>query len=111
MSSFTNISPSLSPASTLSNAPVSGLKRPKPNPILQPLQTWLDGIEIQNAKLARVLCKAIPATCPFERDVVVLGRKLGHIPPMCKINPVYEQLMGLRFRALCYLVDVCGESV
>jgi hypothetical protein len=30
---------------------------------------------------------------------------------MCKLNPFYEQLVGLRFKALCYLADVCGEDI
>jgi hypothetical protein len=79
--------------------------------VLKPVKTWLDGIEIADRDTAHLLCKLIPAQCPFERDVVILGRKVAHIPPMCKINPIYEQLVGLRFRSLCYLVDVCGESI
>ncbi len=52
----------------------------------------------------------IPAQCPFERDVVLFGRKIVHIPPMCKLNPLYEQLVNLRFRALTYLAER-GEEV
>ncbi|MCX7596761.1 MAG: Mo-dependent nitrogenase C-terminal domain-containing protein [Fischerella sp.] len=79
--------------------------------LLQPIRDWLESIEIHNAKLAHFLCKLIPAQCPFERDVVVFGRKLFHIPPMCKLNPLYEEVVGLRFKALCYLADECGEDV
>ncbi|MBD1999129.1 Mo-dependent nitrogenase C-terminal domain-containing protein [Leptolyngbya sp. FACHB-541] len=79
--------------------------------LFKPLRQWLDQIEIQNSKLAHLICKLIPAQCPFERDVVLFGRKLLHIPPMCKLNPVYEQVVSLRFRALCYLADECGEDV
>ncbi len=79
--------------------------------VLQPLKQWLDGIEINDASLARFFCKVIPAQCPFERDIFLFGRKVAHIPPMCKLNPLYEQLVGLRFRSLCYLVDQCGETV
>jgi hypothetical protein len=50
-----------------------------------------------------MLVRLIPAQCSFERDLVLFGRKLAHIPPMCKINPVYDQLMALRFRCLCVL--------
>jgi hypothetical protein len=57
------------------------------------------------------LCKMIPSQCPFERDVTLFGRKIVHIPPLCKINPLYEQMVGLRFRALSYLADDCGEDV
>ncbi|MBN3873440.1 Mo-dependent nitrogenase C-terminal domain-containing protein [Nostoc sp. JL33] len=78
---------------------------------LHPLREWLDGLDIQDPRVARFLCKMIPSQCPFERDVTLFGRKIVHIPPMCKINPLYEQLVGLRFRALCYLADKCGEDI
>lgn len=83
----------------------------KPVDILQPLRRWLDSIEINNRKLAHRLCQLIPAQCPFERDVKVFGYTLFHIPPMCKLNPVYEEVVALRFRALCYLADECGEDI
>lgn len=79
--------------------------------LLQPLRQWLDEIEIQNRKFAHFIAKMIPAQCPFERDIMVFGRKIAHIPPMCKLNPLYDQFIGLRFRALCYLVDECGEDI
>ena len=79
--------------------------------VLQPVRIWLDGLEIHDQRLARFLCKMIPAQCPFERDVKVFGQKIVHIPPLCKLNPLYEQLVGLRFRALSYLADDCGEDV
>ena len=71
----------------------------------------LETIEIRNSQVARWLCKLIPAQCPFARDIRVLGRTLVSIPPLCKLNPFYEQLVELRFRALCFLADVCGEDV
>jgi Mo-dependent nitrogenase C-terminus len=40
----------------------------------------------------------------------LLGHKF-HIPAMCKLNPAYEQLVELRFKALCFLADECGEDV
>ncbi|MGV0025733.1 Mo-dependent nitrogenase C-terminal domain-containing protein [Phormidesmis priestleyi] len=49
--------------------------------------------------------------CPFERNIRCFGRVLLHILPLCKLNPLYEQLVGLRFKALCYLSDVCGEDI
>jgi tellurite resistance protein len=78
---------------------------------LQPVRGWLDGMRIQDPKVARFLCRLIPSQCPFERDVTLFGKKVVHIPPMCKLNPLYEQLVGLRFRALSYLADDCGEDV
>lgn len=78
---------------------------------LQPLRQRLDSFEIQNPQIAKFIAKSIPAQCPFERDIILFGRKVGHIPPMCKLNPFYDQLVGLRFRALCYLADRCGEDI
>ncbi|MUG98830.1 nitrogenase [Scytonema sp. UIC 10036] len=78
---------------------------------LHPLREWLDKLDIQDPRVARFLCKMIPSQCPFERDVTLFGRKIVHIPPLCKLNPLYEQLVGLRFRALSYLADECGEDV
>lgn len=79
--------------------------------LLHPVRDWLDELEIQDPQVARFLCKLIPAQCPFERDINLFGRKVVHIPPLCKLNPLYEQLVGLRFRALSYLADECGEDV
>ncbi|MEB3273478.1 MAG: Mo-dependent nitrogenase C-terminal domain-containing protein [Prochlorothrix sp.] len=79
--------------------------------VLHPARDWLDGLEIHDPQLARFLCKLIPPQCPFERDVNLFGHKVVHIPPLCKLNPFYEQLVGLRFRALSYLADDCGEDV
>lgn len=79
--------------------------------VFAPLRQWLETIEIHNAAIAHFLCKLIPSQCPFERDVMVFGKKLFHIPPMCKLNPFYEQVVGLRFKALCFLADECGEDI
>ena len=79
--------------------------------LLQKIRQWFDDIEIDNRRVARLIAKVIPAQCPFERDIVVFGRTIAHIPPICKLNPLYDQFVGLRFRALCYLVDKCGEDI
>lgn len=79
--------------------------------MLKPVRQWLDETEVRDPRIARFLCKLIPSHCPFERDVNLFGHKVVHIPPMCKLNPLYEQLVGLRFRALSYLADECGEDV
>jgi tellurite resistance protein len=87
-------------------------KSPHPHSdILQPVRVWLDGMDIQDPRVARFMCKMIPAQCPFERDVTLFGHKIVHIPPLCKLNPLYEQLVGLRFRALSYLADEQGEDI
>jgi tellurite resistance protein len=88
--------------------PAPSIGRPAP---LKPVKEWLDQLEIHDPSVARFLCKMIPPQCPFERDVTLFGQKVVHIPPLCKLNPLYEQLVGLRFRALSYLADDCGEDV
>lgn len=75
-----------------------------------PLRRWLDQIEIKNRRFARLACRLIPCCCPFEQDLTIAGRKF-HIPALCRLNPLYDQLMGLRLRSLIYLADVCGEDV
>lgn len=79
--------------------------------LFKPLRQWLDNMQVKNPQLAHRICKLIPAQCPFERNIKLMGRTIIHIPPMCKINPVYEELVSLRFRALCYLADECGEDI
>ncbi|MGJ3246456.1 MAG: Mo-dependent nitrogenase C-terminal domain-containing protein [Elainellaceae cyanobacterium] len=78
---------------------------------LFPVRRWLNNLEIRNTALAHFICRTIPVQCPFERDICLFGRPLFHIPPLCKLNPLYEEVVGLRFRALCYLADECGEDV
>ncbi|MCI3279410.1 nitrogenase [Synechococcus sp. PCC 6717] len=79
--------------------------------LLDPVRNWLDDLEIKDPKVARFLCRLIPPQCPFERDITLFGRKIVHIPPLCKLNPLYDQLVGLRFRSLTYLADECGEDI
>lgn len=81
-----------------------------PDP-LQPIRQWLDHIQLHKPQTARLLAKLIPGQCPFERDITILGKTLLHIPPLCKLNPLYEELVSLRFRCLCYLADQCGEDI
>lgn len=79
--------------------------------VLAPVQNWLDHIEFQQADRARLTARLIPASCPFARDIKFMGRLLFSIPPMCKLNPLYLQLLGLRMRAVTYLADELGEDV
>lgn len=78
--------------------------------VLEPVKEWLDHMDIHDSRLANLICKVVPAQCPFERDIVLFGRKIMHIPAMCEINPLYDQLVGLRFRSLSYLADK-GEDI
>ncbi len=75
--------------------------------VLLPIRNWIDRVKIDNERLAIRVCELIPAQCPFERNITIFGHLIIHIPPLCKLNPLYEELVSLRFRALCYLADEC----
>jgi hypothetical protein len=96
-----------------SHEPVSAQPQPAQPKVdlLRPLRQKIDQIEIRDRALAHRLCRIIPSQCLFERDINLFGKTLFHIPPLCKFNPLYEETVGLRFRALCYLADECGEDV
>jgi len=94
---------------TLTHPPTTPPPHSLPAP-LAPLRRWLDGLEIKNRCFAHLICRLIPCCCPFERNLTILGRTV-HIPALCKLNPLYDELVGLRLRALAYLADCCGEDV
>ncbi len=79
--------------------------------LLTPVRRWLNCIEIDDVNLAKRLCQILPATCPFERDFKLWGGAIAHIPPLCKLNPLYDEVINLRFRALSYLADECGLDI
>ncbi len=73
---------------------------------IQWLRNQLNQVEIRNPKIAQLICKLIPSTCPFARTIKFLGKTLLVIPPLCHFNPLYEELIGLRFRALTFLSNI-----
>jgi hypothetical protein len=79
--------------------------------LLKSLQQRIESFEIDEEQLARRIVKLIPASCPFAREVRVFGQVILRIPALCKLNPLYEQLMALRFRAMSFLADNCGEDI
>lgn len=78
---------------------------------LNSVRQWLDSREIQNPAIAHFICKLIPTSCPFERDIKLFGYQLVRVPPLCKLNPLYEQIVAIRFKSLAYLVEQCGEDI
>jgi len=78
---------------------------------LKPFKNFVNSIQIENPNLAHIICKLIPNQCPFEREIRVFDRLLFYIPPLCKLNPLYDEVVGLRFRALCFLADNCNENI
>ncbi len=78
--------------------------------IFYPLRLLVDGIQVKNSRFAHQVCQVIPCCCPFERDINLFGRTF-HIPALCELNPLYNELVSLRFRALSFLADECGEDI
>lgn len=77
--------------------------------ILRPLRRWIDCIEVRNCQRAHLICRVIPSSCPFEQDIALFGYTI-HIPALCRLNPVYNEIVNLRLRALSYLTDICSED-
>lgn len=98
-------------ASTLTANSHPGVAQGAARDRLYRLRQWLNHYPIRNAAQAHLICRLIPVQCPFARDIYCGGHLLVRIPPLCKLNPLYAEVVGLRFRALCYLADECGEDV
>ncbi|MBD3884656.1 Mo-dependent nitrogenase C-terminal domain-containing protein [Phormidium tenue FACHB-886] len=96
----------LLPDSTVNPLPIR-----HPSAFLHSIRQRLESIEICDRQIARSLCKIIPARCPFERQIKLFNYTLVRIPPLCKLNPFYDQIVNLRFKSLVYLADQCGEDV
>jgi hypothetical protein len=78
---------------------------------LSPLRRWLQQLQIDNPAIAHRICRLIPSQCPFARTIYLFGYQVLTIPPLCKLNPLYDELIDLRFRALSYLADVCQVDI
>ncbi|AFZ46272.1 Mo-dependent nitrogenase family protein [Cyanobacterium stanieri PCC 7202] len=76
------------------------------NIIKQKLDSW----EVREKEMAKRIVSLIPNQCPFAKDIYLFNKRLFTIPPLCKLNPFYEDLMMLRFRALSYLSEI-GEDI
>ena len=59
--------------------------------LLELQRRWLQNYRFQDENsLFCSLCRQIPTDCPAVR--------LG-LPPMCKLNPLYDQLISMHFKA------------
>lgn len=74
------------------------------------IKNKLDSWEIKEKEVAKKIVNLIPSQCPFAKEIYLYDRKIITIPPLCKLNPFYENLMILRFRALCFLTEM-GEDI
>lgn len=55
-------------------------------------------------ELAQRWVDAIPAKCPFERQLWIGNTLVLYIPPLCPFNPVSSQLYAIRIKAQEYLL-------
>lgn len=74
------------------------------------IKQQIEAIDINHRETAQKIVNLIPNQCPFARDIKIFNFLLFKIPPLCKLNPFYEDLMMLRFRALCFLEEI-GEDI
>lgn len=72
---------------------------------LMPIRSWLGQLDIHSQRWASLITHLIPAQCPFARTIRLGRYTIIEIPPLCKLNPLYDELMELRFRALSYLAE------
>lgn len=68
--------------------------------LFNPVRNWIDNVQIKHVWAALIVVRMIPPTCPFERTIAIRGHTILKIPKLCGFNPTYEQLVGLRFKAL-----------
>lgn len=71
--------------------------------MLKPIRTWLNQWDVDDVRTALLITRLVPASCPFAREFKLFGWTIAHLPPFCKLNPLYDELMSLRFRALSCL--------
>ena len=90
---------------------ISKMRRIRHLDLFFAMRHWLNNVEVNNCRLARRLCKLIPAQCPFARKIKLFERTLFTIPPLCKLNPLYEEILALRFRAICHLAERCNQDL
>jgi hypothetical protein len=79
-------------------------KAPIPD-LLGGIRDLLDQLVFHDTATALSVVRRIPGACPFERTFVWRGKVVLSIPPLCKLNPLFPEIQGLRFRALTYLAD------
>ncbi|BAW97126.1 hypothetical protein NIES970_20720 [[Synechococcus] sp. NIES-970] len=103
----------LFPRQQASKSPTEKLSSPAANAfdLLRPLRRWLNHLEIVDVDQARMICQLVPAQCPFAQEISLAGLIHFKIPPLCKLNPLYEEVVALRFKALCYLAENSPSEV
>ncbi|MEL6603354.1 MAG: Mo-dependent nitrogenase C-terminal domain-containing protein [Cyanobacteria bacterium J06614_10] len=72
---------------------------------LKPLRQWLNNFEINSVRTAKWICQLIPNTCSTGYDFRLLGLLRWRLPSLCKLNPLADELVDLRFRAADFLYE------
>lgn len=83
---------------------------PKLDPLV-PVRRWLAALEIPSRSVAELICRWVPNTCSAGYSLRWQGRIWLHLPPLCKLNPLHEELLDLRFRAADFLYELEHPSV
>jgi hypothetical protein len=65
----------------------------KQSRLLSWVKRTIDGINVESEQLSRFVVASIPAQCPFARKVSLNGKLLFEIPPLCKLNPAYDEVV------------------
>ena len=79
---------------------------------LKPLRNWLENLNISNPQASAQAVSTDPIPMSLSSAIsIYLGARSYIFPPMCKLNPLYEEVVMLRFKAMCYLADECGEDI
>ena len=73
------------------------------------LKTQIDRVQINSSAQAQWICKLLPSSCPFERNFTLFGHSF-HSPALCQLNPLFPQLMLLRYKALTYIASNSAQS-
>jgi Mo-dependent nitrogenase C-terminus len=76
-----------------------------------PVFTILKHKAEKDSYIAQQIAQAIPSQCPFARTVHLPFGKQLYIPPLCKLNPLYELFAELRFNALCSLANTHNVDI
>ncbi len=53
--------------------------------------------------LVNFLATVMPDYCPFNREVKIFGRPLFTIPMLCKLNPLFDEIVEEKLRRKGYL--------
>jgi hypothetical protein len=59
--------------------------------LFRPLRQWVSHLRVETPRRARKVAELIPAQCPFERDIVLYGRSIAHIPPPVQAQPSLQR--------------------